>query len=185
MIDTELQKLKYPIGAFVPPSSISTEDINEWINVLETFPEKLSNLVKDFSEATLQTCYRPNGWTVKQVIHHLADSHHNSYTRFKWALTEDKPIIKAYDEVRWAELFDSKTAPIQLSLVHLKAIHAKLVYLLKGLTEDELNRSFIHPETKKEISLKLNIATYAWHSNHHYAHIEQALKKVINSEKND
>ncbi|WP_044638541.1 YfiT family bacillithiol transferase [Siansivirga zeaxanthinifaciens] len=178
MTDTNLSNLKYPIGVFVPPVTITTTEIAAWIDALESFPKKLSALVKDLPVLDLETTYRPGGWTVRQVIHHLADSHHNSYTRFKWALTEEKPIIKAYDEVRWAELFDSKTAPINLSLLHLEAVHAKLVYLLRGLTDAELNKCFIHPETQKEVVLKVNIAQYVWHGNHHVAHIEQALKKL-------
>ena len=178
MTDANLSNLKYPIGVFVSPVTITTTDIEAWIDTLESFPKKLSALVKDLPALALETTYRPGGWTVRQVIHHLADSHHNSYTRFKWALTEEKPIIKAYDEVQWAELFDSKTAPINLSLLHLEAVHAKLVYLLRGLTDAELNKCFIHPETQKEVVLKVNIAQYVWHGNHHFAHIEQALKKL-------
>ncbi len=133
--------------------------------------------MKKLSEEQLDTPYRPGGWTVRQTIHHVSDSHHHSYTRFKWALTEDKPIIKAYYEDRWAELMDSKAAPIAMSLQHLKAVHFKLVYLLKRLSEEDLKKTFIHPGTKKEVSLKRNIGLYAWHGNHHYAHIENVLKR--------
>ena len=129
------------------------------------------------SDAQLNTPYRPEGWTVRQLVHHISDSHHNSYIRFKWALTEDTPTIKAYNEKAWAELFDTRTAPIQLSLDHLSAVHAKLVYLLKGLSEPQLQRSFIHPDGNQETTLKENIARYAWHSNHHFAHIENLLKR--------
>ena len=146
------------------------------IDILEKFPLKLEGLVKHLSDKQLDTQYRPNGWTIRQVVHHLSDSHHHSYTRFKWALTEEKPIIKAYYEELWADLSDSKTAPITMSLNHLKAIHFKLVYLLKSLSEEELTRTFIHPETNKEVVLKENIGIYAWHCNHHYAHIENVLK---------
>ena len=170
-----MEKLKYPIGKPDIPAKIPSELRTEWINVLQNFPEKLKNLVKNLSDEQLDTPYREGGWTIRQVIHHCADSHHNSYTRFKWALTEDKPVIKAYFEDRWAELFDSKTAPIQLSLDALKALHAKWVYFLKGLTQDDLNKSFIHPDGNEEVSLKENIGIYAWHCNHHYAHIEQLL----------
>lgn len=110
-------------------------------------------------------------------MHHLADSHLHSYIRFKWTLTENQPVIKAYEEKEWAELPDSKTAPIEMSLDYLKGIHSRLVYLLKSLSIDDLNKSFIHPETNKEVILKHNIGIYAWHSNHHYAHIENLLKR--------
>lgn len=177
MTDQELQKLKYPIGKFNCPTNISKQQIESWIFILEHFPTRLENLVNDLTEAQLNTVYRPGGWTIRQVVHHLSDSHHHSYTRFKWTLTEGKPIIKAYYEARWAELFDTKNAPIAMSLLHLKAVHNKLVYLLKGLSDSDLNKSFIHPETNSEVSLKKNIGVYAWHSNHHYAHIENVIKR--------
>ncbi len=177
MTEQELQKLKYPIGLFNCPKNISKEHIISWISILEHFPNKLENLVKDLTNQQLDTPYRPQGWTIRQVVHHLSDSHHHSYSRFKWALTEDKPVIKAYYEERWAELIDSKEAPIEMSLIHLKAVHTKLVYLLKTLSDDDLNKCFIHPETNSEVLLSFNIGNYAWHSNHHYAHIENVLKQ--------
>ncbi len=177
MTEQELQKLKYPIEQFDCPSNISAEHIESWISILEHFPKRLENLVCRLTNDQLDTVYRPDGWTLRQVVHHLADSHHHSYARFKWALTEDKPVIKAYYEDRWAILFDSKIAPIELSLLHLEAVHAKLVYLLKGLSSEDLNKCFIHPETQSEVVLKKNIGVYAWHGNHHYAHIENLMKK--------
>ncbi|MCK5401485.1 MAG: bacillithiol transferase BstA [Flavobacteriaceae bacterium] len=177
MTNTELEQLKYPIGKFDCPNNITEEQIESWISILEHFPNRLENLVMDLTDKQLDTPYRPDGWTIRQVVHHLSDSHHHSYTRFKWALTEEKPVIKAYNEQDWAELQDAKTAPIEMSLQHLRAIHYKLVYLLKSLTQDDLNRYFIHPETNEEVILKQNIGIYAWHSNHHYAHIENLLKR--------
>lgn len=177
MTNDELEKLKYPIGKFSSPEKISSKNIEDWILILEQFPTQLENLVRNLSDSQLDTVYRPDGWTVRQVVHHVADSHHHSYTRFKWALTEETPVIKAYYEDRWAELQDSKTAPIAMSLQHLKAIHYKLAYLLKSLSETDLNRAFIHPETNKKVLLKHNIGVYAWHCRHHYAHIENLLKR--------
>lgn len=177
MTEQELQKLKYPIGQFDCPSNISNQHIESWISILQHFPNRLENLVKDLSDKQLDTQYRPEGWTIRQVVHHLSDSHHHSYSRFKWALTENKPIIKAYFEDRWAELVDSKTAPIDMSLLHLEAVHSKLVYLLKTLHTDDLNKCFVHPETNSEVLLSCNIGNYAWHSNHHYAHIENLLRR--------
>lgn len=107
----------------------------------------------------------------------MADSHHNSYIRFKWGLTEDSPVIKAYNEKAWANLFDTKSAPIELSLAHLSAVHAKLVYLLKGLTSEDLKRTFEHPESGDITRLDENVGRYAWHSQHHLAHIENLLKR--------
>ncbi|MCL5129470.1 MULTISPECIES: YfiT family bacillithiol transferase [unclassified Algibacter] len=176
MTDKELEKLKYPIGQFNCPKKITSQHIESWISILEHFPDRLERLVKGLTNSQLDTQYRPEGWTIRQVVHHLSDSHHHSYTRFKWTLTEDKPVIKAYFEERWAELIDSKSAPIEMSLIHLRAIHVKLVYLLKTLSEEDLQACFIHPETNNEVPLNFNIGNYAWHSNHHYAHIENLMK---------
>lgn len=171
-----LEKLKYPIGKPVIPSIITKNELTEWINTLENFPLKLEALVKNLTKDQLDTQYRESGWTIRQVIHHCADSHQNSYIRFKWTLTEDKPIIKAYYEDRWAELFDTKSAPINLSLNMLKALHAKWVYLLNGLKPEELKKEFIHPDGNELVSLETNIGIYAWHCNHHFAHIYNLMK---------
>ncbi len=172
-----LEKLKYPIGQFECPSTITRDHLNHWIETLEHFPIKFEALVKHLNKEQLDTPYRPGGWTVRQVVHHVSDSHHHSYTRFKWALTEDKPVIKAYDEKLWAELNDSKNDPIQMSIEHIKAIHYKLVNLLKKLSNDDFKKCFIHPETNSEVLLSNNVGNYAWHSNHHYAHVENILKE--------
>lgn len=170
-----LEQLKYPIGKAKIPEQITQKNIDDWISILERFPQELEFLVRELSEKQLDTPYRPEGWTIRQVVHHCYDSHHNSYTRFKWALTEEKTVIKAYFEEKWAELHDSKFAPISFSIDALKALHAKWIYLLKGLKKNELELTFIHPETQKEISLKENIGIYAWHCQHHFAHIEQLM----------
>ena len=173
----DLEKLKYPIGKFDCPSKITAHTLDAWISILEHFPNRLSSLVENLSEAQLNTRYRPNGWTVKQVIHHIYDSHHNSYTRFKWAMTEEIPLIKAYNEADWAEVFDYSKAPIELSLRALAALHAKLVFLLKGMSADAFQKEFIHPENEERVSLAENTGIYAWHCNHHYAHIENLMKR--------
>ena len=170
-----IEKLKYPIGKFHCPSPITEADIQHGIDVLEKFPTRLEVLVKQLDNEQLNTRYRPDGWTIRQVVHHVSDSHHHSYIRFKWALTEDRPVIKYYYEKEWAELNDAKNAPIKMSLDHLKAIHVKLVYLLRSLSDTALNKTFIHPEHNEETSLKENILKYAWHSQHHYAHIKNLL----------
>ena len=161
-----IDRLRYPIGKANIPDNIRTIDIQN----------KLKELVKNLNEIQLDTPYRRDGWSIRQVVHHLGDSHLNSYIRFKWTLTEDKPIIKAYFEDRWAELFDTKSGPVDLALDFLTALHAKWVYLLKRLKMDDLDKCFMHPETNAEVSLAKNIGIYAWHCEHHYAHIENLLK---------
>jgi hypothetical protein len=170
-----LEALKHPIGLADIPENITKKNIEDWISVLERFPQELEFLVRELSDNQLDTVYRENGWTIRQVIHHCYDSHHNSYTRFKWALTEDKPLIKVYFEERWAELHDSKSAPIRLSIDALKSLHAKWVYFLRGLKESDLEKSFVHPSGNETVGLKENIGIYAWHCQHHYAHIEQLM----------
>lgn len=172
-----LEKLQYPIGKFKAPESISNALIKKWIDIIENLPKRLNNLTSNLTSEQLDTAYRPQGWTIRQVIHHLSDSHHNSYTRFKWALTENKPVIKTYYEAKWADLTDGKHAPIQLSINHLTALHAKWVYLLKNLSESDLQRVFIHPDGNEEVSLAENIGIYAWHCNHHFAHINNIMNK--------
>ncbi len=172
-----MEQLRYPIGHFECPKKISPEHITEWIHVLETLPQRLEGLVKNLSKKQFETPYRPQGWTVRQLIHHIADSHHHSYTRFKWALTEDRPLIKVYDEKDWSNLFDAKNAPVQLSLNYITALHAKLVYLLKGLSSDDLKKCYRHPEGSTKVTVAGNIGKYAWHSRHHFAHIEGLLKR--------
>ncbi|MEN8797745.1 MAG: YfiT family bacillithiol transferase [Flavobacteriaceae bacterium] len=171
----DLESLRYPIGKFQVPETISELQIKKWIDDLEHFPQRLTDLVVDLDSGQLATPYRPGGWTVRQLIHHISDSHHNSYIRFKWALTEEKPLIKVYDEKKWAELHDSKTAPIEHSLNHLRAIHKKLVFLLRGIDRQELKRTFIHPEGNIETSLEENIGRYVWHGHHHYTHINNLI----------
>ncbi|MEM9078131.1 MAG: YfiT family bacillithiol transferase [Bacteroidota bacterium] len=172
-----LEQLRYPIGKYEVPASITDEHLKKWIAVLEELPERLENAISGFSEEQLDTPYRPEGWTVRQLIHHISDSHHHSYIRFKWGLTEDNPVIKPYLEKEWSKLFDANSAPVQMSLNHLKAVHAKLVYLLKGLNKEQLKRTFRHPEGNVQSTLAENIGRYAWHSNHHFAHLQNLIDR--------
>tara|TARA_R110002050_G_scaffold1281_1_gene9161 strand:- start:49552 stop:50094 length:543 start_codon:yes stop_codon:yes gene_type:complete len=177
MITNSIEKLQYPIGHFQCPEVISEIHIKEWIQDLELLPVRLITLVDNLSEQQLETPYRLGGWTVRQLVHHIADSHHHSYTRFKWALAENAPIIKAYEEKDWSNLFDAQKAPVQLSLDYIKALHAKLVYLLKGLSNSDLEKIYIHPEGHVAVTVAENIGKYAWHSNHHLAHIEGLIQR--------
>ncbi|MBS9461604.1 putative metal-dependent hydrolase [Flagellimonas sp. 389] len=172
-----LEKLRYPIGTYEVPEKITENHLKEWIAILENLPKRLHDMVIPLTPQQLETPYRPDGWTVRQLIHHISDSHHHSYIRFKWALTEDTPVIKPYFEKEWSKLFDAKTAPIQMSLDHLKAVHAKLVYLLKGLSSEQLQRKFIHPVGDEETTLLENVGRYAWHGSHHFAHIKNLIER--------
>ncbi|WP_405248330.1 YfiT family bacillithiol transferase [Cellulophaga sp. Asnod2-G02] len=178
MTEQELEQLKYPIGKFKCPELITEEQIDKWILDLQLLPERIEALVTDLTSEQLETPYRPEGWTLRQLIHHIADSHHHSYTRFKWALSEDEPIIKAYEEKEWSSLFDARTAPIILSLNYLVAIHAKLVYLLKGLSASDLKKVYVHPEGNVRVSVAENIGKYAWHGNHHLAQLRGLVTRM-------
>lgn len=174
MTEQELSKLKFPIGEFEKPNEISSQHIKQWISDIEALPEAIEAVTKNLSEEELNYKYRPEGWTIKQVVHHCADSHINSIIRFKLALTEDTPTIRPYFEDRFAKLIDY-AEPIDMPLAILKGIHYKLGILLKNFSQDDLKREFVHPEHGQRFSLEETIGTYAWHSNHHLAHIKQAL----------
>jgi hypothetical protein len=170
------EELKYPIGKFNPPVSYTEHAMNGWINDIRVLPGKLRNATLRLTEEQLDTQYRTGGWTIRQVVHHVADSHMNSIIRFKWALTEDNPVIKAYEEGDWALLPDYRL-PIEPSLKMLDGIHQRLVTLFESFTDEQWNRTFIHPETKAVIPLKRNLALYSWHSKHHLAHITETIKR--------
>lgn len=175
MPDT-LDALRYPIGIFTKPQTITSSLMNEWIEAIAKFPTALSSEVEDLSEHELHWPYRPEGWTIQQVVHHCADSHMNCIIRFKLALTEDQPTIRPYEEAHWAQLADTLESPIAWSLQLLEGLHKKWVFLLKRMSLEEYDRTFIHPEHGKVFSLKEALGMYAWHSNHHLAHVRQAKK---------
>ena len=177
MENSALEKLRYPIGKFVAPELYSGNYLAEKIAEIASFPERLKKEVAFLTDEQLDTPYRQDGWTVRQVIHHCADSHINCFIRIKWALTEDKPIIKFYHEDRWAENHDNLTMPIQPTLSFLEGLHYRLAYLMKSLNEEDLEKTFIHPEHNSEFKIKEIIGLYAWHGNHHLAHITELKKK--------
>ena len=158
-----------PAGAFVPEEGYGPQRRDEFIALIEAAPAALRAAVAGLSEEQLDTKYR--NWTVRQIVHHIADSHVNSYVRFKWALTEEVPTIKAYDEGRWAALEDSRTGDVKAPLTLLEGLHAQWVQLLRSMTEAQFGRSFLHPETGKTVSLSAALASYAWHGRHHTAQI--------------
>lgn len=165
-----MNDLRYPIGRFQRPSTVTADERAQWIDAIAEAPARLREAVADLSDDQLDTPYRPGGWTVRQVVHHVPDSHLNSYVRFKWALTEDAPVIKTYDEKAWAELTDARTAPIEQSLALLDALHTRWVAWLRTLEEPDFARTIQHPEWKA-ISVDQLLALYAWHGRHHVAHI--------------
>ena len=164
------QQLKYPIGKFSPKSSYSADDFEQDLLALLALPVHLEKSIEGLDQSQLDTPYRPGGWTVRQVVHHLADSHMNAYIRTKWTLTEDKPVIKAYNEKDWANTLENDINP-QLSIALIRALHTKWVMLIRKIPFGELSQSFIHPDTNREISLERMVQIYAWHSRHHVAHI--------------
>ncbi|QGQ46178.1 YfiT family bacillithiol transferase [Metabacillus sediminilitoris] len=166
---------KYPIGEFHFKDEITSDLISAWLAELEDLPRLLQDAVRDLDNEQLDTPYRFGGWTIRQVIHHLADSHMNAYIRCKLALTEENPVIKPYEEGKWAEQPDYKL-PIESSLSLLQALHKRWVALLRNLSPVELEKTFIHPDSGV-ISVGKNIGIYAWHGNHHLAHITSLCKR--------
>jgi hypothetical protein len=170
------EEMKYPTGKFKAPVSYTTEDIRGFIATIQEFPGRLRQAVMPLTEAQLNTPYRTGGWTIRQVVHHVADSHMNSLLRFKWALTEENAVIKPYEEADWALLPDYRL-PVEPSLKILEGLHQHWVALLESFTENEWARTYVHPASGETINLKKALATYAWHCKHHLAHVTETVKK--------
>jgi hypothetical protein len=162
--------LRYPIGRFERPQSISEADCNAAIEAIAGLPNQLRSAVKGWTDEQLDTPYRPGGWSVRQLVHHISDSHMNSYVRYRLALTESEPTIKPYEEAAWANLADAKSAPVDLSLDLLEAMHQRWVILLRSLDAEQWARVFIHPENGPS-RLDVTASLYAWHGRHHLAHV--------------
>lgn len=169
---------RYPIGRFTFEGKVSPQSRERWIGEIAAAPGALRAAVTELTPAQLDTTYRDGGWTVRQVVHHLPDSHLNAYTRMKLALTEDEPVIKPYDEARWAELADVQATPIETSLTLLECLHRRWVLLLRSLGPKELSRRFRHPEHNRSIGLEEMLALYAWHGRHHVAHITSLRSRM-------
>jgi hypothetical protein len=161
---------RFPIGKFRPPSSVTREDRDRWISQIAALPDLLPGALEGLSDEQLDTPYRAGGWTVRQVVHHLPDSHMNAYVRFRLSVTEDTPRIKTYDEKKWAELEDAKFAPIVPSLSLLRSLHERWVRLLQSMSEADWDKAYEHPESGR-FPLTRALALYAWHGDHHVAHI--------------
>jgi hypothetical protein len=169
--------LHFPIGPFKFAGPITCDDRRSSIDKIEETPARMRAAVAGLNDEQLDTPYRPDGWTVRQVVHHVPESHLNSYIRFKLAITEDQPTIKPYFEDRWAELDDARQAPIALSLDLLDALHGRWVWFLRSLKEADFERTFNHPESGI-VSVDKNIALYAWHGQHHVAHITSLRERM-------
>ena len=167
-----MEHLKYPIDKFEFGKSYTAEDNQRHISIIEEFPIELKALVSKFTSSQLEKNYRPEGWTARQIIHHIADSHMNAYVRVKLTLTENNPTIKPYDQDTWANLEDGKNAPVEISLTLIDALHQRWAYLLRSLTNADLQKKYIHPEYNREFKLDELLALYAWHGRHHYEHLK-------------
>lgn len=178
----EENDLRYPIGKESEQTEYKTA-FNESLKIslisdVKNLPSFLEFSIQNLDAAQLETPYRPDGWTVHQLVHHIADSHINAYTRFKLGLTESNPVIKPYDQEAWADLSDTKKLPVNISLTLLHALHARWSQLLEDMTESQWQRTVYHPERKIEITLWELLKTYAWHSRHHVAHINNLRKRM-------
>ena len=174
----DLEKLKYPTGKFSMPSNPTDAMHQIWLNDLATLPGRLESVVVTLDDQQLGTPYRPDGWTVRQVVHHLADSHMNAFCRIKLTLTEDSPAIKPYEEGAWAEMSDYTSLPIDPSLNIIRGLHLRMVNVLKNISKTDFQKHYVHPEYGKTYTLEAVLALYAWHSNHHLAHITELKKRM-------
>jgi hypothetical protein len=169
--------LRYPVGEFRKPAAVTDGDRNRFIRDIAAAPDALRAAVSGLNETQLDTAYRPGGWTVRQVVHHLPDSHLNAYVRFKLALTENEPVVRPYDEALWAELPEAKTAAIDVSLSLLDALHRRWVACLRALPRATFERRFVHP-VSGPFTLNEHVAAYSWHGRHHIAHITSLRERM-------
>ncbi len=169
-----INQIRYPLGKMPVYENITPEMLNNWIETIGDFPDKLSNLIEDLNAVMENARYREGGWTIRQLVHHIADSHVNAYIRLKLTLTEETPTIKPYIEERWAELNDTFETPVLLSVKILEGIHGRMYSLLKSMTTEDFNKSYYHPEHKMHFTLAQFAGMYDWHSRHHLEHLRTA-----------
>ncbi len=172
-----MEDLSYPIGKFKAEPEVTDAKRNQFIDDISAAPAALRAAVKGLSKEQLDTPYRPGGWTVRQVVHHLSDSQMNAYIRFRLALTENEPTIKPYEQQLWAELTDAKTADIEMSLKLFEGLHQRWVLLLRSMKPEDFQRKFIHPENGVNV-LERTLQMYSWHGKHHVAHITSLRKRM-------
>jgi len=174
----DLEQLKYPIGQFVMPEIFDERQAKIWIAEIENLPRQIKNVTQNLSNEQLNLTYRPNGWTLRQVVHHIPDSHMNAYIRFKQAITEDIPTIRPYYEELWAETEEAKNGAIEMSVALLTSLHQRWVVFLRTLKTADYQRKYIHPTQGKELTLANMLGMYAWHGKHHLAHITNTIAKT-------
>jgi len=173
---SDLDKLRYPVGKFERPTApIGRAGRETHLKTIEDTPSRLRSLVGGLSDAQLERTYRPGGWTIRQVVHHVPDSHMNAYIRMKLAATEDCPTIRTYEEQLWAELPEAKSGPVKMSLDLLDALHSRWVLFLRSLTDEQFNRPFNHKDWGR-VTIEESMTLYSWHCRHHTAHVELALR---------
>ena len=168
---------RYPIGPYAP-QEFSTAQKEEWLADIKFLPQAIENAINNLDEQQLQTPYRDGGWTLHQVVHHVADSHMNAYCRFKLGYTEDNPTIRPYEEQLWAETSDVRNLPINISITLLHALHHRWYEFLRNLTDEEFNKTVVHPAQGKQLTLWHLLGSYSWHGRHHTAHITSLRKKM-------
>ncbi len=173
-----LEQIKYPIGRYKAPTEFTPQLINEWISAIEAMPSWLDPCIENLDEAQLEVPYRDGGWNSRQVIHHIADSHMNAYIRLKLALTEDNPIIKPYDENKWAVLTDVETVPVNISITLLHAMHRRWAAMLRSMGHEDWGRTYFHPEQNKSVPIWQMTALYAWHGRHHMEQIRSLRERM-------
>ena len=171
-----LDELRYPTGKFLMPETFKKKDIKEWIKTIEKFPSLLKKETQNLSDKKQSWVYRPDGWSIRQVVHHCADSHMNAFIRFKLSMTEENPVIKPYKENLWAEMEDVKSVPVEWSVKMITLLHKRWTILLHSLTESDFERTYFHPESNRQWKLYEVVALYSWHCMHHLGHIKQAKK---------
>ena len=177
-MEAALEKAMYPIGRYKIPERYDPEMQNEWINEIEALPNWLDHVIENLDAAQLETPYREGGWNIRQVIHHIADSHMNGYIRQKLALTEDNPVIKPYDENRWVMLPDVEKEPVNMSITLLHALHRRWGTMLRNLEPADWERVYYHPEDDRVVPLWASVDTYAWHGRHHMEHVRSLRERM-------
>jgi uncharacterized damage-inducible protein DinB len=172
-----MEDLRYPIGKYIA-QPFANDLLQQWLSDIKFLPQHLENSILNLDELQLATPYREGGWTVKQLVHHVADSHMNAYIRFKLGLTEDNPVIKPYDEAAWAEMADTKQSPINISLTLLHAVHSRWNIVLQNMSRSDFDRTVVHPEHNRQMTLWYLLGMYAWHSKHHVAHVTALRERM-------